>query len=134
MGCGNKYTKNYYSLLVSHINKCILECLILLDDYKHLKENSSFKNIISNIIMYKNHQLNILKDLYKLFTGEDNNLNYEKVNSKFSNIDSIIEKEFKYIDLITVLSNNVQDSIKNSIFFILINQNNIVNKLLYIKK
>ena len=134
MGCGNKDTKDHHTLVVNHINKCILECLILLNDYRLLKENRSFKNIISNIIMYKNHQLNILKNLYKLFTGDENKLNYKDTKSISPNIDNIIEKEFKYIDLITPLYNNVQNNIKESIFFILISENNIINKLLFINK
>ena len=134
MGCGNKDTKDHHTLVVNHINKCILECLILLNDYRLLKENRSFKNIISNIIMYKNHQLNILKNLYKLFTGDENKLNYKDTKSISPNIDNIIEKEFKYIDLITPLYNNVQNNIKESIFFILISENNIINKLLFINR
>ena len=134
MGCGNKDTKDHHTLVVNHINKCILECLILLNDYRLLKENCSFKNIISNIIMYKNHQLNILKNLYKLFTGDENKLNYKDTKSISPNIDNIIEKEFKYIDLITPLYNNVQNNIKESIFFILISENNIINKLLFINR
>lgn len=138
MGCGSDITTNEYSNTVRTIDICIFENLINLKLYKNLLKSNcnckDTKHIINSIMVEKESQVKILKEIYTLSTGDplkDKKIDYiEKAN-----IDYIIKREFSYINYLKKLRYSLPTwDLKNAINTLLIDQNTIINKLLYLNQ
>lgn len=136
MGCGSDITTKEYNNTVKIIDICIFENLINLKLYKNLLKSDfkDTKHIVSSIIMEKESQLKILKEIYILSTG--NTPRSKKIDYiEKANIDYIIKREFSYINHLKNLRYSLPTwDLKNAINTLLIDQNTIINKLLYLNQ
>lgn len=141
MGCGCSNQSTNQSQIVKKINMLIIDISMSIDLYKNIYKLCSkthYQNIIKSLILDKNYHIKILKEIYTLLTGEISTLapasTCTEKRAIIPLINSNIEKEFELIDLLKSLRYDIDDSnLKHAINIILIDQNSIVNKLLYIK-
>lgn len=136
MGCGSDITTNEYNHTVRTIDICIFENLINFKLYKNLLKSNckDTKYIVNSIIVEKESQLKILSEIYNLSTGDnpkDKKIDYiEKAN-----LDYLIKREISYINHLKRLRYSLPTlDLKNAINALLIDQNTIINKLLYLNQ
>lgn len=140
MGCGNSITSKEYNHTIKIINKCLLENLINIKVYENLyilcNKNYS-KDSIYSIIIDKKLQSNILKEIHMISSGENIHPIHVDYTEKYdlkSLLDLSIEREFLLINNLKILRQSLPTpSLKTAISSILIDENNIINKLIYIR-
>ncbi|KMT23298.1 hypothetical protein [Clostridium cylindrosporum] len=138
MSCANS-SGTEYSRIINTLKECIIEVKMDITRYKIIHKScnkKSHQDIVKSIIIDKDSHLKILKEIFKLATGEDLHekvLEEKTITSDTSNLIKLsIEKEFQFVILLKNLRFILPEpSVKQAINAILIDQNLTINKLIY---